>query len=58
MIKLHLEKAEEPEINLSYLLDHRKSKRVPEEHLLPHVFLCICDGFSLEKKPKSRIPRS
>jgi len=32
MFKLDLEKAEEPEIK--YLLDNRKSKRVPEKHLL------------------------
>ena len=31
---LDLEKAEEPEINCHHLLDHRKSKRVPEKHLL------------------------
>ena len=34
MFKLHLEKAEEPEIKLPNHLDHRKSKRVPEKHLL------------------------
>ena len=28
-----LEKAEEPETKLPTLLDHRKSKRVPEKHL-------------------------
>ena len=33
MFKLVLEKAEEPEIQLPTSLDHRKSKRVPEEHL-------------------------
>ena len=33
MFKLDLEKAEEPEIKLP-LLDHQKSKRVPEKHLL------------------------
>ena len=33
MFKLVLEKAEEPEINLQPLLNHRKSKRVPEKHL-------------------------
>ena len=31
---LDLEKAEEPEINCHHPLDHRKSKRVPEKHLL------------------------
>ena len=32
MFKLVLEKAEEPEIKLT-MLDHQKSKRVPEKHL-------------------------
>ena len=32
MYKLDLEKAEEPEIKFQHLLDHRKSKRVPEKH--------------------------
>ena len=32
MFKLVLEKAEEPEIKLPTLLDHGKSKRVPEKH--------------------------
>ena len=35
MCKLNLEKAEEPAIKLPLdLLDHRKSKRIPEKHLL------------------------
>ena len=34
MFKLDLEKAEEPEINCQSLLDHRKSKRISEKHLL------------------------
>jgi len=34
MFKLVLEKAEEPEIKLPTSADHRKSKRVPEKHLL------------------------
>ena len=34
MFKLVLEKAEEPEINCQHPLDHGKSKRVPEKHLL------------------------
>ena len=34
MYKLGSEKAEEPEIKLPTLLDHQKSKRVPEKHLL------------------------
>ena len=36
MLKLVLEKAEEPEMildHLDHLLDHRQSKRVPEKHL-------------------------
>ena len=33
-VKLDLEKAEEPEVILSNPLDHRKSKRIPEKHLL------------------------
>ena len=33
MFKLVLEKAEEPETKLPTLLDHGKSKRVPEKHL-------------------------
>ena len=37
MFKLDLEKAEEPEIKL---LDHRKSKRVPEKHLFLLYWLC------------------
>ena len=32
--KLGLEKAEEPEIKLQHPMDHQKSKRVPEKHLL------------------------
>ena len=35
MFRLDLEKAEEQEINCQYLLDHRKSKRVPEN-------ICFC----------------
>ena len=34
MFKLDLAKAEEPEIKLQHLVDHRKSKSVPEKHLL------------------------
>ena len=33
MFKMDLEKADEPEIKLPTLLNHRKSKRVPEKHL-------------------------
>ena len=34
MYKLDLEKAEESEIKLPHLLDHRISKGIPEKHLL------------------------
>ena len=34
IFKLDLEKKEEPEIKLPTPLDHQKSKRVPEKHLL------------------------
>ena len=40
MYKLDLEKAEEPETNCQHLLDHRKSKRIPEKHLLLLYWLC------------------
>ena len=42
MFKLDLEKAEEPEIKLP--LDHQKSKRIPEKHLLRwlHWSLWLC----------------
>ena len=39
MFKLVLEKAEEPEIKLP-MLDHGKSKRVPEKHLFLLYWLC------------------
>ena len=38
MFKLDLEKAEEPEIKLPTLLDHRKSKRIPEK-----IYFCFID---------------
>ena len=40
MLKLDLEKAEEPEIKLPTSLNHWKSKRVPEKHLLLLCWLC------------------
>ena len=40
MYKLDLKKAEEPEIKLPALLDHQKSKRVPEKYLLLLYWLC------------------
>ena len=38
MFKLDLEKAEEPEVKLPTSLDHRKSKRVPE-----NIYFCFID---------------
>ena len=38
MFKLVLEKAEEPEIKLPYLLDHGKSKRVQK-----NIYFCFID---------------
>ena len=40
MFKLDLEKAEEQRSNCQHPLDHRKSKRVPEKHLLLLYWLC------------------
>ena len=40
MLKLFLEKVEEPEIKLPHLLDHQKNKRVPEKCLLLFYWLC------------------
>ena len=40
MLKLVLEKAEESEIKYQHPLDHPKSKRVPEKHLLLLYWLC------------------
>ena len=44
MFKLDLEKAEEQSSNSQHLLDHWKSKRVPEKHLLYwlHQSLWLC----------------
>ena len=45
MCKLDLEKTEELEIKFEHPLDHRKSKRVPEKHLLLYGLcqsLCLC----------------
>ena len=39
MFKLHLEKAEEPEIKLSTSLDHQKSNRCPEKK----IYFCFID---------------
>ena len=41
MYKLGLEKAEEPEIKLSTLLDHRESKRVPKKKTSTSASLII-----------------
>ena len=40
ILKLDLENREEQEIKSQYLLDHRKSKRVPDKHLLLLYWLC------------------
>ena len=40
MFKLVLEKAEEPWVTLTTLMDHRKSKRVPENYLFLLYWLC------------------
>ena len=40
MFKLDLEKEEEPEIKLLTSIQHRKSKRLPEKHLLLLHLLC------------------
>ena len=45
MFQLDLEKEKEPEIKLSTSLDHRKSKRVPEKHLL--LLYCLCQSLWL-----------
>ena len=46
MFKLDLEKAEEQRSNCQHPLDHRKSKRIPEKHLLLLYWLrqslCLC----------------
>ena len=44
MYQLNLEKAEESELNDQHPLDHRKSKGIPEKHLLlhyPKAFDCV-----------------
>ena len=40
MFKQDLEKAEESEVNCQHPLDHQKSKRVPEKHLVLLYRLC------------------
>ena len=40
MFKLVLEKAKEPDSNCQHLLDHQKSKRIPEKLLFPLYWLC------------------
>ena len=67
MFKLDLEKAVEPEIKLTTPLDHRKSKRVPEEHLLclivyAEVFDCVdhinCETFLKKWEYQTTLPAS
>ena len=40
MFRLDLEKAEKPESSCQHLLDHQKSKKIPEKHLLLLYWLC------------------
>ena len=39
-------KAEEPETKLPHLLDHRKSKRVPEKY--PLLLYCLCQRLCVD----------
>ena len=39
MLKLDLEKAEEPDIKCQHLLDHQKSKIIPEKN----IYFCFID---------------
>ena len=39
LYKLDLEKVEEPEIKFQHLLDHRKSKRIPEKN----IYFCFTE---------------
>ena len=66
MFKLDLEKVEEQEIKLPTLLDHRKSQRVPERHLLllsafinfinkANVFDCVDQKQNKTKKKNWKI---
>ena len=60
MFKLNLEKAEEPEIKLPNLLDHQKSKRVPEKYLLLFIddsmdVVNLISGFSAFSKTSLNI---
>ena len=41
MLKLNLEKAEEPEIQFQHLLDYRKGKRVPKNPASASVLLNV-----------------
>ena len=40
MFKLGLEKAEEPEVKMPTLMDHRESEGIPEKH--PPLFHWLC----------------
>ena len=40
MFKLVLEKAEDQRSNCQHMLDHQKSKRIPEKHLFLLYWLC------------------
>ena len=43
MFKLDLEKAEEPDIKLPNLLDHRKSKRIAQNKTKQNIYVCFTD---------------
>ena len=45
MFKLVLEKAEDQRSNCQHMLDHQKSKRIPEKHLF--LLYWLCQGFWL-----------
>ena len=47
MFKLDLEKAEEPEIKLPNLLDHPKSKRVPEKNIYISALLTMTKSLTV-----------
>ena len=61
MFKLDLEKAEDQRSNCQHLLDHRKSKRVPEKHLCQSLWLWIttnCGKFFKRWEHQTTLPAS
>ena len=50
-VQMDLEKQEESVLNCQHLLDHRKSKRIPEKHILLLYWLCkslwLCEKWKL-----------